>query len=102
MYILLRFLDVMSTFLAQILGFTSTILKYLRPQSLQKATFQRLVNILAYKGLKSESFDEFEPQITFSNGVGGIAEGDRNLYLHLHLKSGAFAFNDQLPATTRD
>ena len=65
------------------------------------AHIQPIVNIQPFKGLETENFDEFERQLTSSIGVAGIADADRHLYLHLHLKGGALAYFDQMPAATR-
>ena len=62
---------------------------------------QPIVNIQPFKGLETENFDEFERQLTSSIGIAGIADADRHLYLHLHLKGGALAYFDQMPAATR-
>ena len=51
--------------------------------------------------MENENFDEIERQLTSSIGVAGIADGDRHLYLHLHLKGGALAYYDQLAVPTR-
>ena len=65
------------------------------------AHIQPFVNIPSFKGLENENFDGSERQLTNSIGVAGIEDGDRHLYLHLHLKRGALAYHDQLTAVTR-
>ena len=51
--------------------------------------------------MENGNFDEFERQLTSSIGFAGIADEDRNLCVHLHLKRGALAYYDQLGAATR-
>ena len=59
------------------------------------------MNIQLFKGTEKEKLQGFKRQLTICSQVEGIDDADRPIYLHLHLKGGAFTYFDQLPQVTR-
>ena len=66
------------------------------------AAIQPFVNLTPFKGTEKENLQEFLRQLESCIQIADIEDDHRHRYLHLHLKGGALAFFDQLPAATRN
>ena len=66
------------------------------------ALIQPFVNLAPFKGTEKENLQEFLRQLESCIQVADIDDENQHRYLHLHLKGGALAYFDQLPAATRN
>ena len=64
------------------------------------AAIKPFVNLQPFKRTESENIEEFFRQLANCLQVANLHDDIRHQYFHLHLKSGALAFFDQIPEMT--